>query len=235
MFDRSNPARGGVGLLGISLTVLSLFVTVLLIGCDSDPLMDSAASAPSQVLYKQTADGTSSRSPVYTFEGMIEVGSSVLRRSAESISVSYSTSDLTPRHTYTLWWVVFDEPQNCTPDESDPLTPVCNEDDVFGPMGGAPDYAKVSVLWAGDGAVASDWGRKNFRGTLARYDASNSIFGDGLDNPETAEIHQVLRTHGPAIPGLVREQITTFNGGCDPGQPNEGECYDIQFSIHKAK
>ncbi len=236
MFNKSNPARGGVGIFGIGLTVLSLFVSIALIGCDNDALTDDAVSPSFDAGFSKNNGSTlSTRSSIYSFDGLDEVGSSILKRFPNEVSASFSTSDLIPGDTYTLWLVIFDEPQNCTPHEDDPSeTPACSEDDVFGPMAGAPDLAKVSVLWGGDGAVAPQWGRKNFRGTVAQYDASGSVFGDGLDNPETAEIHQVLRSHGAAIQGLVREQITTFNGGCDPGQPNEGECFDMLFSIHKA-
>lgn len=61
------------------------------------------------------------------------------------------------------------------------------------------------------------------------------MFGRGLTNPTQAEIHAVVRTHGPVIPGMVDEQIHTFNGGCDPGQPNEGQCQDLQFTAFRQR
>jgi len=55
----------------------------------------------------------------------------------------------------------------------------------------------------------------------------------------SAEVHIVLRSHGPAIPGIIDEQISTFEGGCiiffDPFTeiPDDvGECGDIEFAIH---
>lgn len=48
-----------------------------------------------------------------------------------------------------------------------------------------------------------------------------------------AEIHLVLRTHGPAIPGVIPEMRTTSEAGCTPESsfgfgdgPNE--CADLQ-------
>lgn len=55
----------------------------------------------------------------------------------------------------------------------------------------------------------------------------------GLKDAQAAEIHIVVRSHGPAIEGLESEQITLFlEPGCeDLGGPNV--CEDIQFSIHQ--
>ncbi|MDQ3972803.1 MAG: hypothetical protein M3276_00350 [Actinomycetota bacterium] len=41
-------------------------------------------------------------------------------------------------------------------------------------------------------------------------DHSDALLGPGLTNPMPAEIHAVVRTHGPVIPGMVDEQIHTF-------------------------
>ena len=43
-----------------------------------------------------------------------------------------------------------------------------------------------------------------------------------------ATIHLVIRTHGPVIPGMQMAQFGTLNGGCNPGEPNEGLCEDMQ-------
>jgi len=63
----------------------------------------------------------------------------------------------------------------------------------------------------------------------------------GLTNPQGAEVHLVLRSHGPRIPGQVAEQRTTFAGGCefflDPGATHElepGQCSDLQFAVFPA-
>ena len=239
MYYYRKPVRGGAGIFGICLSTFSFIVALALIGCDSHSLTDDNTNtiiANSELAKHGGGESdASTRSTVYSFDDLAEVGYSIVKRSIDNIAVSYSASDLIARHTYTLWWVVFDQPSKCSPDPADiSSTPVCGEDDVVDAMEGGANEPEVTILGAADGAVASEWGHKNFRGILARGDDSTSIFGDGLDNPTTAEIHLVLRSHGEAIPGLVREQITTFNGGCDPGQPNEGLCHDVQFSVHVA-
>lgn len=50
----------------------------------------------------------------------------------------------------------------------------------------------------------------------------------GLVDPHAAEIHLVVRTHDAAVPGYVPEQIGSFNGGCNAGQPNAGLCKNYQ-------
>ena len=54
---------------------------------------------------------------------------------------------------------------------------------------------------------------------------------DGLQNTKKAEIHVVLRTHGPAgLAGTVADQIGTANEAC----PVAG-CQNKFFSVHRAK
>ena len=55
------------------------------------------------------------------------------------------------------------------------------------------------------------------------------LFGEGLTDSFEAEIHLIARTHGEVIPGVVQQQITTFNGGCPPN-----DCLDVQFAVFPA-
>ena len=51
-----------------------------------------------------------------------------------------------------------------------------------------------------------------------------------LTNPAGALIVLVIRYHGPAIPGMLNEQFTTFLGGCpDGGAP----CEDVQLVVFR--
>ncbi|MGM0458521.1 MAG: hypothetical protein ACQERO_04185, partial [Bacteroidota bacterium] len=61
----------------------------------------------------------------------------------------------------------------------------------------------------------------------------------GLQDADAAEIHAVLRSHGPKVPGLVNEQINSYKGGCEVNFPafteipdEVGECGDIIAAIH---
>lgn len=127
----------------------------------------------------------------------------------------------------TVWWVVFNHPENCA---SSP----CVEDDLFVPE------VEASVFNATGALVDAN---RKVRFATALYETgpdfadiepfTSLIGGPGLVDSQGAEIHIVVRSHGPAIEGLESEQITLFlEPGCqDLGGPNE--CVDIQFAIHQ--
>jgi hypothetical protein len=50
-----------------------------------------------------------------------------------------------------------------------------------------------------------------------------------LLNAKRAEIHLVVRSHGPASadPAVLQQQLTTFNGGCPPNT-----CMNVQAAPH---
>ena len=164
------------------------------------------------------------------------VGTSTLRRNKNGININFKVDGLIPGHAYTIWWVIWNKPENCD-------TPyACGEPDF-----GNPDAVMVEVLYAA-GHVVGNSGKGHFSAHLNEWDSSgtiNPLFGldeyGGLHDAEKAEVHVVLRSHGPAVPGIVNEQINSYGGGCDDISsfdpfteiPDEvGECGDIYFSIH---
>ena len=64
-----------------------------------------------------------------------------------------------------------------------------------------------------------------------------------MERALSAEVHLVLRSHGPAIPGQTVEQTSTYNGGCtyDLGAftgdipDTMGECGDLLAAVHHPK
>jgi hypothetical protein len=65
------------------------------------------------------------------------------------------------------------------------------------------------------------------------------VFGSGLTDAKKAEVHLVVRDHGPALPGMIEPQVTTFGGGCTPeteptgvGPFGPNACTDVQFAAH---
>lgn len=166
--------------------------------------------------------------------GMV-MGKATLHRNASGITMNYKTTGLIPGHAYTIWWVIWNRPENCDGP--------CDEPDFF-----IADQVEVDVLYAA-GHVVGASGKGNFSGTLKAGDDSESINelfllppAGGLQEGNTlkAEVHLVLRSHGPAIPGMVNDQIGSYEGGCvDPFAiapfteipDEEGECGDIEFAI----
>jgi len=120
----------------------------------------------------------------------------------------------------TLWWVVFNNPGACDAE--------CDGTDLANPD------VQASVVYS-SGDVTGRAGRVRLVGALNEAKAGYQdelIGGPGLLDADRAEIHMVVRSHGPRIRAIELEQITQFlDSGCsDLGGPNE--CRDIQFAIH---
>ena len=160
-----------------------------------------------------------STSNMYTFPppGVLVPGAySTLDRTSDAVTMTINTSELDGGAAYTVWWVVFNNPENCsTPNQ-------CSADDFAVPP------VNSSVLWA-TGHVIGKNGVGNFAGHLKEGAAPGEVlFGPGLTNGEGAEIHLVVRSHGQPIPGQLDEQIHTFLGGC-----SVNACEDLQFAVHQ--
>lgn len=143
-----------------------------------------------------------------------------------------------PPGAYTNWWVIFNNPSECATEFA------CGGGDLSNPA------VKGAVFFATGGIVGAD-GKGHFKAHLQEGGMSGLPFnqialgveGDpGLmpgkatgDDP--AEIHYVIRFHGPEntnLPGVtVEDMITTLGGGCNTTPPTKGTvgnypCWDPQ-------
>ncbi len=177
----------------------------------------------------------------------IPAGTSTLIRTKNGISANYSTSGLTPGHTATAWFIVFNNPELCS-------APGCGVDDL-GDTPAQGDFLLTS------GHVIGSEGKATFSGHVSVGDTSGSGLnelacpdtkdcGIGLQDAENALVVLALHSHGPAMEGQVlKAQISSFTGGCDvyqgvgpdnfagssgdiPDAP--GECSTMQVSVHAA-
>jgi len=188
------------------------------------------------------AAGMETETNLQFFEDQSEVkdGVAVLTRLKSGVAMRLSTVNLKPKDAVTIWWVVFDAPAMCSDGE-------CGENDVFNldadgefilnadgspPVNGAGVEAAQITVTRADGHVIDESGAAQFSSRLPIGDVSEALFGGGLQKPLTAEIHLVVRTHGPAIPGKVDSMLYTVNGGCEGAFPNP-PCADVQFAIFK--
>lgn len=150
----------------------------------------------------------------------------------EGVSLSLTTNGLEPGHAVTVWWVVFNNPEHCMNGEAPML---CGEGDLL--IAGGDEAVEGTVL-AATGHIIGPDGAGHFDAYLATGDTT-AVMGDGpgLTNPLGAEIHLVIRTHGPPQSGLVGDQVQTFGGGCNnapegTGEPGDFACTDNQFAFH---
>jgi hypothetical protein len=151
---------------------------------------------------------------------VVEGAYSRLVRLASGVSITLHTSDLDVESAYSLWVVIFNNPAGC----SEP----CGNDDLTNAA--AEPSARFGV-----GHLIGQSGKGSFGAHIPAGNTGEGLpaappppFGPGLLNPLGAEIHLVLRTHGPAAPASLPEQIASFNGGCPPNT-----CENRQVSVHK--
>jgi hypothetical protein len=239
-----------------SLPLLLAFTVTLALtasACDSPHTLESEAgptvsqdgSPPALHLSGVTA----ATSDVYRFADMEGVAGAraELLRTPDALRTRTHTAELDHGHVITLWWVIFNHPEHC---EHGAAGMSCGEGDLFdGPTG--PTGVEPSCVYA-DGSVVGGNGRARFQDRITVGDSPRDSCIDffveqvpelqgtdhGLTNPRGAEVHLVLRSHGPRIPGLVFEQRRTFAGGCleflEPGATHElepGQCSDLQFAL----
>jgi hypothetical protein len=187
-----------------------------------------------------------SRDPVVAFQEAGDVGGGVLepgtafsptnrgfatlKRGDDWIRSNIHTSGL-PAGTYTVWWVIFNDPEHCDRP--------CDEGDLLNPDAG------VSIFFATGGVVGSN-GIANFRAHYTEGDDlgeadTQHVLGDGALDPSRAEVHMIIKYHGPPSddPDLLWEQTHTLLGGCfananalDLGEPFGIQCFDPQAVAH---
>lgn len=163
---------------------------------------------------------------LFNTETIVEGATTLVRDLRDGSVVATVTSRaLTPDTAYSIWWAIFNEPQYCATPYDCKVTDL----EVFG---GDPQV-RASVFWGG-GFVADALGSGNTVMTLRKGRTARERFAQtkdyGLANVGGAEIHVVLRSHGPAsVAGTLATQIGTANEACPPGG-----CTNVFASIHTA-
>lgn len=172
-------------------------------------------------------------------QSLVPAAEATLTRMEHGVAMTLDAHGLEPGDVYTVWWVIFNVPENCSDDE-------CGMNDVFRIDAEGSfildgnghrqlnrediDAAQISILWAA-GSIVDANGTAWFEGRLPIGDTTGDVqFGPGLVNPMSAEIHIIARTHGPARPGMLREQLFTQWGGC-PDPDNRLPCQNMQSAM----
>lgn len=171
-------------------------------------------------------------SGVYQFDDGSHAGHAALHRNGNGVTMNLWTTiggelddfgvlqgvDWESGDATTVWFIVFNDPDGCIDG--------CGEDDVIDFFEGE-DRAEVGALRAaGHVAGGSDF---NASGRLNEGDATELLFGTPLIDAMTAEIHLVVRSHGPAsnLHGAVlAAALHSVDGGC-----GINTCGDSQFAV----
>jgi hypothetical protein len=247
-------------MLNLSRFFISVFLVLFLSGCiDNTPVTVDPRDTSEDLLFSDEAADPAfdsidkrrqSRADMLTFQPAGDFGGGVLvpgtfyPPSGNSFSKLYRGNDRVrykirtnglPPGAYTVWMVVINNPENCVGD--------CDEADVF-----ENPATNSSAFWTDGGIVESD-GIGKFRGEAKVGEISSDprqhIFGPGLVNPEGAEVHLIVKYHGPVSsdPDEFWLQTHTLQGLCESGAnaydlSGAGlgiQCFDPQLSIHKAQ
>ena len=151
----------------------------------------------------------------------------------QELELNARTKGLQPNYSYTVWWVIFNEPSLCSDR--------CGENDLP-PINPEADPGVMASAMLATGGTTDGDGNADFGATLKEGSLSPFVlFGPGLLDAEKAEVHIVFRDHGPIVPGLGKDQVSTFFGGCSMeslpgffpsaeglGTPGEYFCYEPQ-------
>lgn len=193
------------------------------VAADVNENFDAVATAVNSVA------GMTSTADVFTFmmpDGSPAAGDVVgmasLTRTGAGVYMVADTTMLDAGSAYTLWWVIFNNPAACDPAG-------CSDLDFATPE------VEASVMHAA-GRVADATGNATFVASLpAGFMHTNpssgngrQLFGPGLQDPWGAEIHVVIRSHGPSTADV--EQISTLFGDCVNAASPTG-CYDGQAIV----
>lgn len=205
----------------------------------------------------QNAGPPSESQPLYWHvdpdgDGPIEKGqevhnsSTTIWRDEGGVSFEVRTTGLEKGHGLTVWFFSYDNPEACIGGDGNEGTR-CSRADLANPA------ALGSLMWGRAGEFVRSNGLTTFTGrrpvnttpcitepAVVDEDCSGVLIGRGLLNPLGAEIHFMLRDHGPDQEG-IEDETTTINGGCDPltyhglpafgpgwGTPGNFACYDPQ-------
>jgi hypothetical protein len=199
-----------------------LLVPALVAGCSRQPLApDSIAGSGTGSAAASANAATKDESPVLWFSNHepVEGAYSTLVRNDRGVTMTFHTSQLVPGNAYTVWWIVFNNPAACVGG--------CGPDDLTRPA------AHASLVFATGHVIGND--TANFGAWLGVGDTDGVLSNPpspagpyGLEDARAAEIHIVVRSHGPADPQLLPDQINSFLGGCSVSNP----CANVQASIH---
>lgn len=164
----------------------------------------------------------------------IEGASSTLVRTGSGISATFHTRALPAGEAFTVWFVVFNNPDACRAPIMDLSR--CGEADLLNPaaMGGAFTAGGHVVGSGGPVTIAGSLRVGDMRKALTFGPEAPPAFPNALTNPRGAEVVLVLLRHGPWTPGSP-EQFKTFwacNLPPGPGATPFG-CLETQASVHQ--
>jgi hypothetical protein len=172
-----------------------------------------ASEAP--VFQFRLADGSNGDPSIVYGEASLVNADELGPNGNEGLILEMDTSNLVTGDVYTMWAAIFNNPEACPEG--------CNGADL-----GIPEV-QGALIWTSGMVVDAE--EAVFTAFLELNHPAGEVVPIGTVEGLTslqAEVHGVLRTHGPASenPDILEAQLTTFGGGCDTFS-----CYDAQAAV----
>lgn len=200
------------------LGLLIIFTLLLVVALSSQTALSSLAVKFSKSDVRLLSNGS-----------VVPDAGSMIFTTDEGAAMILHTSELPANNAVTVWWVIFNRPENCTAGDNQSR---CGMGDLENNM------TQPSVMFAA-GTVSNARGNASFGAHLPVGDTEGCQAGlpcgEGLTNPMGADINLIVRDHGPLVPEALPDQILTFGGGCNnappgTGTPGQFACEDLQGS-----
>jgi hypothetical protein len=188
------------------------------------PIILSLLAATAVAASAQAAPATHQVSNLAYFgtPTLVPGASATLVRTDSGVGMTLHTSGLKPGDAVTVWWVIFNNPQYCT---HGMFGLRCGIGDLL-VFGGDP-RVDSSLMYAAGHVIGAD-GVGSYGGYLREGELTrDTVFGPGIIDSRTADVHLVVHDHGPAQPGIINDEIHSF-GICNP------TCTDIQAAAFEA-
>lgn len=161
---------------------------------------------------------------------------STLTRTARGAMATMDLAEIRPGHAFTLWWMVFNNPEACS---ARPCPPEALGNPDTGP----------SFFGTGGGRVSDAFGHVRLEagvvaGAGLPNDVDEAFFGEGLTAPLTAEIQLVVRDHGsaeglaaddPALEASLSTLFAGLSGDCPfvvTDDPDTHDCREPAIAFH---
>jgi hypothetical protein len=166
-------------------------------------------------------------------------GHSTLVRTEERVIGTFQTPGLEPG-AWTMWWIFYNHPSACENPLFDPdgnqLSQCSFQDRLIDEVGRSPGWGSSSVV--GDNGIGNFASVKDVGDDATGSPAEVNLCCPIVTNPLGAEIHILMRYHGPVDDDLLFDQLFTWGGGCnyDPalnrGMPGDFDCVDPAMAVH---
>ena len=156
--------------------------------------------------------------------GVVVAGAGTLLRDENSVELRAAFAGLDANAAYTLWWIIFNNPEECTTGTTPAL---CGEGDLNPDRDGEGVNPVDRGVRNASGFITGMGGTANTRSKLneGAFPTGPAVAGFGqLNDSVGAEIHIVVQTHGSPLAGSADQQMTIPGAACNPA------CED-QFGI----